>query len=237
MKQAAVPTPATHWGKALLVRARLGFRAFRVPAQCAGKPCRKCLRTNPALAAGVCWRTFGSALLAVGLAPLALAATTRAAQSAQEAARQIVHAEAYASLEPVPRGRAFEVAVVAEIKPAYHINAHKVLDSYLIPTALDAPPAAGFRILSTEYPAGELRSFPFSKNKLAVYTGRVELRMKVAADAKAPLGSREFPLRLQYQACNNSMCLPPVHIPVTLRLTVAPAGAATQPIHLDLFPR
>ncbi len=222
MKRASIPAPATNRGKTRVIRARL-------------QPCRKRLRINPALAAEGRLRKFSSALLAAGLTLLALAATTRAAQTAQDAARQIVHAEAYASLDPVPRGRAFEVAVVAEVKPTYHINAHKVLDSYLIPTVLEAKPAAGFHVLSTEYPAGELLSFPFSKNKLAVYTGRVELRMKVAAGPGAPLGSRDFPLSLQYQACNNSMCLPPVTIPVSVRLTVAPAGAPAKPVHPGLF--
>jgi hypothetical protein len=174
------------------------------------------------------------ALASTALAGLAVAAR---AQMSTNVARTVVAAQGYASLDPVPRGRTFEVAVLAKIKPTYHINAHKVLDEFLIPTQVDAQVPAGFRVLATDYPAGELRQFSFSAKKLAVYTGQMLVKMKVEAESNAPLGSRELPLSLRYQACNDAYCLPPVTIPVTVSLTVVKAGSATKPAHPEIFRR
>jgi hypothetical protein len=159
------------------------------------------------------------------------------AQTGPQEARTVVSTESYVSLEPVPRGRTFEVAVVARIKPTYHINAHKVLDEFLIPTEMEGSAPAGFRVVATDYPAGELRQFSFSKKKLAVYTGQVIVRMKIMAERGAPLGALELPFSLRYQACNNTMCLPPVKVPVSVSLTVAKAGTRARMVHPKMFRR
>ncbi|HEV2388667.1 MAG TPA: protein-disulfide reductase DsbD domain-containing protein [Candidatus Acidoferrales bacterium] len=176
-------------------------------------------------------------LAALTLAGLAAGTWSASAQSGPALARSVVQAEAFASLEPVPRGRTFDIAVVAEIKPAYHINAHKVLDEFLIPTEIEPQFPAGLRVVSTDYPAGELRKFSFSPDKLAVYSGKVTLRLKVEAGAAAPLGPRDLPLELRYQACNDSMCLPPVKLPVSVHIVVAKAGTLAKPVHPEVFRR
>lgn len=158
-----------------------------------------------------------------------------AAQSGQQVARTVVDAKAYASLDPVPRGRTFEVALVAEIKRTYHINAHKVLEQYLIPTEIEGHMPAGFRIISSEYPAGELKQFSFAPKKLSVYTGQMIVKMKIQAAPNAPLGARQLPLSLRYQACNSTYCLPPVTVPVSVHLTVARAGAAAKLANPQIF--
>jgi hypothetical protein len=173
------------------------------------------------------------------MAAAAMAAATLvprlAAQSGPEVARTVVDAKAYVSVDPIPRGRTFEVALVAKIKPTYHINAHKVLDEYLIPTEVQARTPAGFRVISTEYPAGELRQFSFSAKKLSVYTGQMVVKMRMQAESNAPLGARQLPLSLRYQACNSTYCLPPVTVPVSLRLTVARAGSPAKPANPEFF--
>lgn len=175
------------------------------------------------------WIAAATMAAAMALVPQA------GAQMGTDVARTVVDAQGYVSLNPVPRGRTFEVAVLAKIKPTYHINAHKVLDKYLIPTEVQAQALTGFRVLATDYPAGELRQFSFSAKKLAVYTGQMIVTMKVQADGNAPLGARELPLSLRYQACNSTYCLPPVTIPVSVHLTVATADSAAKALHPEIF--
>jgi len=151
-------------------------------------------------------------------------------------ASAVVEPHAYASLEPVPRGRVFEIAVVARIRPGFHLNAHEVSQDYLIPTQLEAALPAGFRLRETRYPPGVLRKFRFSPAKLSVYTGSVVLRMRLEALSAAPLGRRELPLALSYQACNEEACFPPVKVPVSAEIEIAPAGAAARAAHASLFP-
>ena len=147
----------------------------------------------------------------------------------------VVSPKTYVSLQPVPRGREFEIAVVVGIMKGFHMNAHKLATAYLIPTTLTAKLPAGFKEIDTLYPAGKVLNLSFSDTPLLVYTGSVTLRMKLAADSSASLGSRAIPLSLRYQACNDVACLPPVTVPVEAKLDIGPAGAKAQAMHPDIF--
>ncbi len=160
---------------------------------------------------------------------------SRAQESRLPRANEVVQARAYVSLKPVPRGRTFEVAVVAQTRPGFHINAREVSEEYLIPTTLEVELPLGLRALGITYPPGVLRKFNFSPARLLVYEGSVTLRMKLAAAPDAPLGPRKFALTLRYQACNQEACLPPARIPVTAELEVAPAGALARPAYPAIF--
>lgn len=150
-------------------------------------------------------------------------------------ANTVVEPRAYVSLEPVPRGRTFEVAVVVKIRPGFHLNANPASQDYLIPTTLEAELPPGFRALETRYPRGVLRRFKFSPEKLSVYEGEAALRMKLQAPLEAPLGATKLNLTLRYQACNEEACLPPVKLPVTAGVAIAAADAPARPIHLEVF--
>jgi DsbC/DsbD-like thiol-disulfide interchange protein len=166
----------------------------------------------------------------------ALGGNTPAQEATPLSPAQVVKTHAYASLDAVPRGKDFQVAVVVDINQAYHMNSHKPLDSYLIPTTLTPQLPAGFTLVDTIYPAGHQKKFPFSPDKpLDVYSGSVTLRLKLTAQSSAPLGAVTIPMTLRYQACNNSACLPPVKVPVSVELKVAAAGTATHPAHPEVF--
>jgi DsbC/DsbD-like thiol-disulfide interchange protein len=147
-----------------------------------------------------------------------------------------VKPHAYVSLEPVPRGKEFQLAVVVDIARGYHMNSNKPTDPYLIPTTLAPQLPAGFQLLDTLYPNGQLEKFAFSPEKaLDVYSGSVTLRLRLMAQANAALGSLTIPLTLRYQACNDSACLPPVKVPVTVKVEVAQASAKPRPLHPEIF--
>ena len=156
--------------------------------------------------------------------------------AAVPSASSIVKARSFVSLEPVPRGKEFQIAVVAEIRSGYHVNSHKPSDAYLIATTLTPQLPAGFQVLDTIYPAGRQEKFSFSPDKpLDVYTGSVTFRLRLAAHNDAPVGAVGFPVTLRYQACNDTTCLPPVKIPVDVRVDVAAAGSAAHAVHPEIF--
>jgi DsbC/DsbD-like thiol-disulfide interchange protein len=131
------------------------------------------------------------------------------------AARDVVTPTAYASFEPVARGKKLEVAVVLKIREGYHVNARETTFDYLIPTDLKATVPAGFRAGTVEYPKGTLHKFNFNKDKpLNVYTDTVVLRFPVTVESGAPLGEQHIALKLHYQACSSDVCLPPVTLPL-----------------------
>src|SRR5712671_565066 len=92
------------------------------------------------------------------------------------AARDVVKLSAYASLEPVARGKEMQIAVVMKIRDGYHVNARETTFDYLIPTDLKvAELPAGFKAGEVSYPEGTLHKFNFTKDKpLNVYTDTVE---------------------------------------------------------------
>src|ERR1700693_4697461 len=153
------------------------------------------------------------------LAPLvfmALAALISANASAQDSAyppaASVLQPQAYVSLQPVPRGRAFQVAVVAKISPGFHINAHQPSEDYLIPTKVTAELPPGLFVVETNYPRGVMRAFSFSKTPLRVYEGSFTILMKLRTNGTAPLGPQKINLTVGYQACNQEACLPPTKV-------------------------
>jgi DsbC/DsbD-like thiol-disulfide interchange protein len=151
-------------------------------------------------------------------------------------AASVVKTHAFASVDPVGRGSDFQVALVVDIASGYHMNSHKPLEAYLIPTNLTAQLPTGITLADTVYPNGRNEKFPFSPDKpLNVYTGSVTLRLKLTARSSAPLGATAIPMTLRYQACNNTACLPPVKIPVSIRVQVAAAGTKGHAVHPEIF--
>lgn len=173
-----------------------------------------------------------------GAAWLGFRATQTAGQEGETmpAAATIVKPHTYVSLAPVPRGQDFEAAIVVDIQRGYHLNSNKPTDPYLIPTTVTPQLPAGIELRDTLYPAGRLEKFSFSPNKdLDVYTGSVMVRLKLAAGASAPLGAAAVPMMLRYQACNDTACLPPVRVPVSVRFEVATEGTKARPMHPEIF--
>lgn len=171
----------------------------------------------------------------ISLAAGALLLTTSPQSPDLPRANTVVKPRAYVSLEPLPRGRTFEVAVVAEIQQGFHINANKVLEDYLIPTTVQANWPKGLQLVETVYPPGEMQKFDFSEKLLNVYDGTATLRMKVQVAADASLGAMTVPITLRYQACNDRACLPPVRLSVPVELQIAEAGATAKPQNPDIF--
>ena len=142
---------------------------------------------------------------------------------------------AYVSLDEVPAGHPFEVAIVVDILTGYHMNSHTPSEEYLIPTGVTLAPMPGFREMGATYPEGQMLQFDFSKEKLSVYSGSVTIRVKLAADASAALGEATLPFTLRFQACNMSACLPPAKVPVPVKLKVVAADAKPHPAHPEIF--
>jgi DsbC/DsbD-like thiol-disulfide interchange protein len=164
--------------------------------------------------------------------------TAAAAQNSADmpAPAAIVRPRAFVSLAPVPRGKEFQVALAVDIAHGYHMNSHHPTDKYLIPTTLTPKLPTGFELLDTIYPAGRIEKFSFSPDKgLDVYSGSVTLKLRLIAHNDAPIGAVTFPVTLRYQACNDTTCLPPVKVPVDVRVDVAAAGTVAHASHPEIF--
>ncbi len=120
----------------------------------------------------------------------------------------------------VKRGAAAEAKLAVSLRPGYHVNSNTPAEDYLIPLRLSWN-AAPFTVLETVYPPPKLEKYAFAAKPLSVYTGDFQIVTRFKAPADAPAGSAVLNGKLRYQACTNSMCLPPrtvaVQLPVEVR--------------------
>jgi DsbC/DsbD-like thiol-disulfide interchange protein len=197
------------------------LRFFR---QCLDAPAN--MRTN-------CAPRFIARIVFLALAFLAFNAAAQ--DGTLPAASSVLQPQAYVSLQPVPRGRAFEIALVAKVSPGFHINAHVPSEDYLIPTKITADFSPGIFLVETTYPRGVMRAFRFSKTPLRVYEGVFTVRMKLRANGTAPIGPQKIALTVAYQACNQDACLPPTKIPVIAEMEIAAVDTPAHPAHAEIF--
>ena len=178
--------------------------------------------------------TRSIAVFALGVA-LGCAPFPPATNSQVPSGRDVVKPEVYASMQPAARGGSFQIAVVMNIRPGFHVNAREKSEEYLIATDLKAQLPPGFTSDEVVYPKGKLEMFTFSKKPLNVYQGTVILRLPVNALATAPQGEQHIPLKLRYQACSTELCLPPTTLPLDVTVNIAASASEARPAHPEIF--
>jgi DsbC/DsbD-like thiol-disulfide interchange protein len=133
------------------------------------------------------------------------------------------------------RGRTIQAAVVIDIPSGYHVNGNKPLGKYAIPTVLKIEAPGGVRVSPVNYPRASLRSFPFSKEQLAVYEGRAVLRFNVTIPANFDAGVTELRARLRYQSCTDDTCFQPETREIKMPIGVVGANESVKRINGQIF--
>ena len=65
-----------------------------------------------------------------------------------------------------------------------------------------------------------LEKYRFSQKPLSVFTGDFQIITKFKVAANAAAGPATLTGKLRYQACNDSMCLPPKTLDVSLQVEI-----------------
>jgi hypothetical protein len=140
----------------------------------------------------------------------------------------------YVTVDPVSTvavtpGHSTPVAFRFHVAPGYHINSNKPTAPELIPTQLHfSLPGSDIVIGRVQYPAGELKSFPFDPTqKLSVYSGNVLVKGLVVSPPSGSQDTYTVHAELKYQACDNNACYPPTKLPFKFNVKVGarPRGA------------
>ncbi len=127
---------------------------------------------------------------------------------------------------PAP-GQDFQVAVHLDISKGWHINANPSSSEMLIPTSLTLNADLPLEVLEIDYPGATAFYSAALDETLKVYQDRVTLRAGVRLKPEAAMGQQgRLNLLLQYQACDDTRCLPPAEVLETIDLEVASAGVA-----------
>jgi len=128
----------------------------------------------------------------------------------------------YGSVTPdkVKKGQTVRASVTMEIPSGLHVQSSKPLDKFLVATKLEVETPAGMKVGPIAYPRALLRSFKFSKDKVAVYEGKAVIRFNVTVPANYSGGSGDIKGKLRFQACDDDKCFPPLTREVKMWLNV-----------------
>ena len=176
-----------------------------------------------------------NALRVSGLVLALSLAATGISKADVPAPESIVAASLAADADRLVAGTTFRIAVVADVKPGWHVNSHRPNEDFLIPTAVSLPSVPGLRFAETSYPAHREVKFAFSEKPLAVYEGRMVFRIDGVVEAGAAPGPRTLVAAVEFQPCNDEQCLPPARVEAKLTLEVAPSGTRAAPANVALF--
>ena len=118
------------------------------------------------------------------------------------------------------RGRTARATIVLDIPHGYHVHSNKPLEKFLIATQLQVEAPNGMRVGPVSYPRALMRNLKFSKNRVAVYEGKVTMRFTLTVPPNFSTGSSEIKGRVRYQSCDDEVCYPPQTKEMKLWLTV-----------------
>ncbi|MDZ7260852.1 MAG: protein-disulfide reductase DsbD [candidate division KSB1 bacterium] len=150
---------------------------------------------------------------------------------------QIVRVRGVTSFDKVYPGSTFQLAVIADIAPGWHINSHEPLEEFLIPTELIFDEKSGLAFDEVIYPQAIKKAFIFSESKLAVYEKEVILGTRLTLAPNFPLGITTIKGTLKYQACNDQTCLPPTEVSFEIPIEVVDLKQPANVIYQEIFSR
>jgi thiol:disulfide interchange protein DsbD len=182
---------------------------------------------------------FVMALLALLSSTVANAATTTSATTtaaAKPAARPTTLPATFdLNLPALPRGEQAVLAVVVEVPDGYHAQSNTPTKIDYIPFKLTMEPHAAVEFSEPIYPRGENKNYPAPLGALNVYEGRVVTYVPLRVKSDAPLGPVTISGKLQYQICDDSVCLPPRRPAFKVETNIAPAGTKFELNKPELF--
>ena len=125
----------------------------------------------------------------------------------------------------IPAGGTANVTVHLTLLPGWHVNANPPALDYNIPTKVELSGTAGVTAGAARYPKGSSHKFAFEEKPLLVYDSAADVLLPVSAAATAVPGAHTLTGKVEFQACNDQVCLAPASVPFTVQVTVS-AGAA-----------
>ncbi|MBD3287924.1 thioredoxin fold domain-containing protein, partial [candidate division KSB1 bacterium] len=147
----------------------------------------------------------------------------------------ILDVEAKLSVDKAHPGKIMKIAVIADIDPEFHINAHKPSEEYLIPTILKFDPVDKISFGKIEYPEEEMVKFPFADEPIAVYEGQTVIRSEIILAGDIEPGTIQISGTLSYQACNDENCFAPAEEKFSIPVEVVDEDESVLQINQDLF--
>ncbi|MEA2085335.1 MAG: cytochrome c biogenesis protein CcdA [Thermodesulfobacteriota bacterium] len=140
------------------------------------------------------------------------------------AGSNIVRIETHASLDTVHPSESFDITVTATIKKGFHINSHRPLDEFLVPTVLRFDATDGISFGPVTYPEPALKLFAFSNNKMSVFENKIRIGSVAVVSTDISSGHVKLSGHLDFQGCDDTRCFRPESLKFEIPLKIAGSG-------------
>ena len=129
------------------------------------------------------------------------------------------------------KGDSTRLVVHVSLPEGWHIQSDAPLDSFLIPTTVHAE-GRGLAFGTPVFPQPVEKNYPALGGKVALFEGEIDIYVPVkrAGPKIKAAALKAVKVRLGYQACNNTQCLPPFTI-VATRESVPTVNGLPDRIH------
>jgi thioredoxin:protein disulfide reductase len=137
----------------------------------------------------------------------------------------VVYSQEYVKVTATASKKDFQVSenikinVKAAIQEGFHINANKIADEDLIPSALNIK-EGDFKLVKVSWPNAKTYKFSFSETELQVFEGSVNVGVTLKAKKDLKPGKYEVSGAFHYQACNDRACFAPKDAEFTVALSL-----------------
>jgi hypothetical protein len=127
---------------------------------------------------------------------------------------------------PVPGG-VIKASVSLDIKPGWHVYANPTGVDFLKPTSLALAPGQPAGQAEARYPKGRSKVLgSLGKESVLLYEDKIEIPIAFTLFPSNKPGPLSVKLKLEYQACDDNVCLAPSRVFIPLELVIKEPGGA-----------
>ena len=105
-------------------------------------------------------------------------------------------------------GRIISAALIIDIPPRYHLNAHEPISRFALPTKIEVQLPEGYKLGPIIYPRAVVRKFSFTDERLGVYEKHAIIKFSLRIPSRGR-GTAALRAILNYQSCSDQVCFPP----------------------------
>lgn len=129
----------------------------------------------------------------------------------------------------------YPIGFSIHITGPWYIHGTHAGESGLFPTNLKINDGSHIQVKGITFPPAQEKTFSFSEDPVAVYSGNLLVRATLIITADATVGIHQISGAFSSQACSENSCLPPETLPITFQVAVVPAGEPINRLNQDIF--
>lgn len=157
------------------------------------------------------------------------------AQEKNRVGNEKVSVQAKLSQDKVHAGTTCAAMLIVSIADGWHINSAAPADEALIGTSVEIEKTNVLDSASVFFPSGIEREFGYAEVPIEVLEGRVSISLTLHVSKNVMPGKYSIPIRVEYQACSERVCLAPATVVADLPLHVVPLSEPIRRISHETF--